>query len=453
MAGLTSEVRDALAAAPDDERALLELRLGWTGLSEAQARIAARMRAFLLTWDPLEWVGDPGQVGPPRPGTATPSRSSFICRRLRPSRVERGEGTTAAVLGKLAGSVLAVGARHEQALVAGIYAQLVRAGEAPSLLCEPGSPAGSPAPELALAQEGWEPIGLGAIQDLVLAGWTSGRADGPPAARWRPAPVPGMAWAVLLLASGHDGAAEDAAGRAATGRACAPGRATIPCQSMHSVCAPGQRWRNSTSTRRSSGESWSPDMLATGISAGDAVGLVGPASAVEVYAPVGRRQRHRQRARSGSGRPVRVRWVPDAVWPLLGHDGDRRAPRAAVLLDLLEGDEPRARREAARALASMIAINRLGAARNAAVARAASRSPRPRARGRRECRRTSADHPEARGAAAVGKVPGRMAVKARDEGVRAGSGRPVGEAVLGVGARRLPARRRRLLRERRGDQA
>lgn len=168
MAGLTSEVRDALAAAPDDERALLELRLGWTGLGEAEARIAARMRAFLLTWDPLEWVEDRGAGW----ATATGDGDSFEVVLYLPlvetlEQVERGEGTTAAVLGKLAGSVLAVGARHEQALVAGIYAQLVRAGEAPSLLCELGSPAGSPAPELALAHEGWEPIGLGAIQDLV----------------------------------------------------------------------------------------------------------------------------------------------------------------------------------------------------------------------------------------------------------------------------------------------
>jgi hypothetical protein len=45
--------------------------------------------------------------------------------------------------------------------------------------------------------------------------------------------------------------------------------------------------------------------------------------------------------------------VPDeVVFSLLDSHGDRRAPRAAILLDLLESDEPRTRREAARALAS-----------------------------------------------------------------------------------------------------
>jgi len=168
LTGLPADVREALAAAPDDERALLDLRLGWTGRGEAEARIAARMRVFLLTWDPLEWVGDRG------PGWATASGDGDsyevvlylpLAETLR--RAEEGEVTTAAVLGAFAASVLAVGARYEQALVAGIHPQLAQVGEAPSLLSEVGSLSGSPAPELALAQGSWEPIGLGAIQDLV----------------------------------------------------------------------------------------------------------------------------------------------------------------------------------------------------------------------------------------------------------------------------------------------
>ena len=50
--------------------------------------------------------------------------------------------------------------------------------------------------------------------------------------------------------------------------------------------------------------------------------------------------------------PVHVRWVPDELWPLLVGDPDGRAPRAVVLLDLLESDDPRARRQAANALSS-----------------------------------------------------------------------------------------------------
>jgi hypothetical protein len=44
-----------------------------------------------------------------------------------------------------------------------------------------------------------------------------------------------------------------------------------------------------------------------------------------------------------------IRWVPDAVWRVVGAEV---APKAAVLVDLLEHDDPRARREAVRALAA-----------------------------------------------------------------------------------------------------
>jgi len=167
MAGLPGDVREALAAAPDDERVLLELRLGWTELGEAQERLAARMRVFLLTWDPLEWVGDRG------PGWATSTGDGDSCEVVlylplaeTLGRGEEAGETIAAVLGAFAASVLAVGARYEQALVAGIYPQLCRVGEAPSLLSEVGSPPVTVTPQLGL-QGGWEPIGLGAIQDLV----------------------------------------------------------------------------------------------------------------------------------------------------------------------------------------------------------------------------------------------------------------------------------------------
>jgi hypothetical protein len=42
-----------------------------------------------------------------------------------------------------------------------------------------------------------------------------------------------------------------------------------------------------------------------------------------------------------------MRWVPDELWPVAGAGV---APRAAVLVDLLEHDDPRVRREAADAL-------------------------------------------------------------------------------------------------------
>jgi hypothetical protein len=163
---------------------------------------------------------------------------------------------------------------------------------------------------------------------------------------------PEMAWAVLLLASGDDGAAEEAAGRHRYWSRVRAWRRDHPLRS-HAARLRARAEMEEFDIHPSELKRIldRPDVLATGVSAGDAVGLVGSASAVEVYAPAGRRRAiiDDHALIPGAG-PVRVRWVPDAVWPLLDRDGDRRAPRAAVLLDLLEGDEPRARREAARAL-------------------------------------------------------------------------------------------------------
>jgi excisionase family DNA binding protein len=163
---------------------------------------------------------------------------------------------------------------------------------------------------------------------------------------------PAMAWAVILLASGDESAAEGMAGRV---RYSSRMRAWLRDHPLREH-APRLRARAEMEEFDIHPSELGrildrPDVLATGISAGAVVGLLGPASAVEVYAPAGHRHAilDEHALMPGPG-PMRVRWVPDDVWLLIDPAGDRRAPRAAVLLDLLESDEPRARREAARAL-------------------------------------------------------------------------------------------------------
>jgi excisionase family DNA binding protein len=164
---------------------------------------------------------------------------------------------------------------------------------------------------------------------------------------------PAMAWAILLLASGDDDAA-----------ACAIHNARYWSR-LHAWLRSHPLAQHSSHLRaRAKAEEFDahaseltrildrPDILTTGISAADDVGVVGGGSAVEVYAPAAHREEliHEHVLQPGPG-SVRIRWVSDEVWPLLDRDNDGRAPRAAVLLDLLEHEDPRARREAARALA------------------------------------------------------------------------------------------------------
>jgi excisionase family DNA binding protein len=171
-----------------------------------------------------------------------------------------------------------------------------------------------------------------------------------PPGRGRPLSA-AMAWGVLLLASGDEEAAARAAGRE---RYVSRMRAWLV---EHPLAEHAARLR-----ARARVEDFDvhpselsrivarPDVLATGLSAGSVAGLVGGDERVELYAPDGHRsdliRDHALESRAGA---LRIRWVPDALWPLLHLDG-KHAPRAAVLVDLLESNDARARREAARAL-------------------------------------------------------------------------------------------------------
>jgi excisionase family DNA binding protein len=165
---------------------------------------------------------------------------------------------------------------------------------------------------------------------------------------------PRMAWAVLLLACGEEAAARNLAGQ---DRYWSRARAWLrdhPLQEdaarLRARAEVEQLDAHPSELKRILDRA---DVMMTGTSAADTVGLLGAMSAVEVYAPAGRRGAivEEHALMPGHG-PVRVRWVPDELWPHLLGDRDRRAPQAAILLDLLESDEPRARREAARALGS-----------------------------------------------------------------------------------------------------
>jgi excisionase family DNA binding protein len=161
-----------------------------------------------------------------------------------------------------------------------------------------------------------------------------------------------MAWGILLLASGDETAAAAAVPNARSWSRLHEWLAS------HSLAVDASRLRNRARVEDFDAHPSElarildrQDVLKTGISAADEVGLVGGALAAEFYAPASRREAliDEHVLENGPG-PVRIRWVNDDVWPLLDEDGDRRAPRVAVLLDLLEHDDPRARREAETAL-------------------------------------------------------------------------------------------------------
>lgn len=48
--GLPDDLRQIMAAPPPRDKALVELRLTWPGLADAEARAAARLRSPTVRW-------------------------------------------------------------------------------------------------------------------------------------------------------------------------------------------------------------------------------------------------------------------------------------------------------------------------------------------------------------------------------------------------------------------
>jgi hypothetical protein len=174
---LPPAVADDLAHPPDEEWALLELALGWPDVVDVQARVAARLRIFLLTRDPLDRV----EGLAPAWATATGDGDDYEVVVYLPltnalKLAEFDDTTVAEVLARLAESAIVVGAAHEPLLLAGAYPQAEARGDADPLLSDPVADLPGPrlsrrlaAPEIRRVSDGWEPIGLAAIQDLVQA--------------------------------------------------------------------------------------------------------------------------------------------------------------------------------------------------------------------------------------------------------------------------------------------
>lgn len=226
------------------------------------------------------------------------------------------------------------------------------------------------APDVLSVREAARRLGVGevAVRQQIAAGRLQARKGGRDwlvdaraverAQRQRPGsgrPLSaGMAWAILLLASGEADAAARAAGQP---RYASRAHAWLE---QHELAEDAARLRGRAEAEEFDAHPSElqrvlarPDVLASGISAGDVVGLAGGPDAVEAYAPASHRERIvREHALQPGAGPMLLRWVLDDLWPLLDQEGDRRAPRAAILVDLLEHDDPRARREAARALSA-----------------------------------------------------------------------------------------------------
>jgi hypothetical protein len=156
-----------LADPPIVDHALLELELRWDGLDAETARVAAALRLFVITRDPLDWIPGRGHAW----ATVNADGDTFelvVYVTLEAVRQAIADGTDLdTAVGRFGEAAVRAGAAAEHVLISGAQPALAAAGRGPRLLDALDDPGSLGTPAVRTAAEGWEPLGLGAIQDLV----------------------------------------------------------------------------------------------------------------------------------------------------------------------------------------------------------------------------------------------------------------------------------------------
>src|SRR5690349_21969409 len=168
LVGLPARARRLLAEPPAMEKMLLELSVRWPGLAGPVARMGAAARLFVITWDPLAgMVERPDAFATTNGGSADLEIVVYVPAWSLVRTAATRNSTLASVLGALVGSAVVAASRFEDIVSAGRYPDLAARGELPDLLSAPVDGSALGAASITAVSVGWEPIGLGAITDLV----------------------------------------------------------------------------------------------------------------------------------------------------------------------------------------------------------------------------------------------------------------------------------------------
>ncbi len=158
-----------LDEAPDDEFALLELRLDWPPEVEIYPKkYQLWLRFFVLTGDPLAWIAERGEAW----GASTLSEEVleldvYVTLPALRREIEAHDGDLGAAVGHWAAAAMQTGLKYELVLAADDYHDRAVAGKLPRLLDGIGGDRGVWGRPTIQVRRPWGPIGLGALQDLV----------------------------------------------------------------------------------------------------------------------------------------------------------------------------------------------------------------------------------------------------------------------------------------------
>jgi hypothetical protein len=160
---------ELMEAAPDDEFALVELRLDWPPDLEIYPKQRSLwLRFFVITGDVLAWI--PGRGEAWASATVDDEVLEIDVYATLPA-VRRGmeehDGDLAAAIAPYAVAAMRAGLENEELLIAGDYHRRVLTGDAPGLLDELAEDYGEFGLPSIQARRGWGPLGFGALLDLV----------------------------------------------------------------------------------------------------------------------------------------------------------------------------------------------------------------------------------------------------------------------------------------------
>jgi hypothetical protein len=123
---------------------------------------------FEASRDPLDWLSDRGSAwATANADGETLELPVYITRDEVQRRVEASAGQLEAALGSLGEAALVTATQCQGSILSGAHPDLAFQGTIPRLLDHPAGSGSVGAPRIDMRSAGWEPVGLGVVQDLV----------------------------------------------------------------------------------------------------------------------------------------------------------------------------------------------------------------------------------------------------------------------------------------------
>jgi hypothetical protein len=166
---------------PQDEFALLELRIDWPyDLDIHPKKLQLWLRFFVMTDDPLAWIANRGEAWA---ATSVDNEHEvleldvYVLRSALLRELEAHAGNLGAAVGHWAAPAMLAGLKYELVLASGEYFDRAIAGALPRLLDDAGGERGEFGTPTIQVSQPWGPFGLGALQDLVQEAFGSVELD------------------------------------------------------------------------------------------------------------------------------------------------------------------------------------------------------------------------------------------------------------------------------------